>query len=453
MNEPEILVIDDEQEMLISYEKILKKEGYNVTTTISAEKALGFLKKSHNYSLIICDLKMPEMDGMTFLAHLKEQHPHLPVIMVTGYGTLDSAIEAVKIGAFDFIEKPFSKKKLTESVKKALEQIVLKDDNIKDDNFSNIIGKSKGMLQIFDVIKKVAYGNGNVMVTGESGVGKELIARSIHKNSLRRNRPMIPINCGGLPDTLFESELFGYEKGAFTGAFQAKPGLVELANGGTLFLDEICETSQPLQVKLLRMLEDRKIRRIGGKSEIPVDIRVVSATNRDMEEMLENGSLREDLFYRINTIQIHVPPLRDRKDDLALLISYFLNELNQKYDRQINEIDSSAKEILKNYHWPGNVRELQNVIERTYYLANPPTIKQNDLPSFLYSERNLKRIDRWKNVPYKDAKDLAIKEFEKDYLLFQLEKNSWNISKTAEICGMDRRTLHRLIKRYDLKRS
>ena len=451
MHEPEILVIDDEQEMLTSYEKILKKEGYNVNTTISAEKALEFLGKSHNYSLIICDLKMPGMDGMTFLAHIKEKHPHLPVIMVSGYGTLDSAIEAVKIGAFDFIEKPFSKKKLTESVEKALEQIVPKEDNNKENSFSNIIGKSKGMLQIFDVIKKVSYGNGNVLVTGESGVGKELIARSIHKNSLRRNRPMIPINCGGLPDTLFESELFGYEKGAFTGAFQSKPGLVELANGGTLFLDEICETTQPLQVKLLRMLEDRKIRRIGGKSEIPVDIRVVSATNRDIEEMLENGSLREDLFYRINTIQIHVPPLRERKDDLSLLISYFLNELNQKYDRQIHEIDSSAKEILKNYHWPGNVRELQNVVERTYYLANPPTIKRNDLPSFLYSEQNLIRVDRWKNIPYKEAKDLAIEVFEKDYLLLQLEKYEWNISKSAETCGMDRRTLHRLIKRYNLR--
>ncbi len=308
------------------------------------------------------------------------------------------------------------------------------------------------MKQIYDIIEKVSFGNGNVLLTGESGVGKELVARAIHKKSLRRNCPLIPINCGGFPDTLFESELFGYEKGAFTGAFQSKPGLVELAHGGTLFLDEICETSQALQVKMLRMLENHKIRRIGGKQEISVDLRVVSATNRNIDEVLTSGLLREDLFYRINTIQITIPPLRERTDDIPLLIRHFLNSLNEKYNRQIHEINENAMDLMKAYSWPGNVRELQNVVERSYYLATPPAIKPEDLPSHWKKETNNVEDRRWENIHYKNAKEQVIEKFEHDYLLFKLNEHDWNISRTADACEMDRRTLHRLIKRYSLKR-
>lgn len=454
MVNPEILVIDDEREMLVSYEKILTKEGFQVVTSNSAEDAQKKLSKDHNFSLVISDLKMPGMDGMELIPVIKEHHPHLPIIMVTGFGTLDTAIESVKSGAFDFIEKPFTRSKLLDSINKALVEI--QPGTNEDDEqigFDNIVGQSIEMKEVFEIINRVANGNANVLVTGESGVGKELVARSIHKRSLRRNRPIIPINCGALPDSLFESELFGYEKGAFTGAFQSKPGLVELANGGTLFLDEVCEMSHALQVKMLRMLEDHKIWRVGGKKEIPVDIRVVCATNRNLDKIVESGALREDFFYRIDTIQILVPPLRKREGDIPILAHHFLQDLNQKYNRQIVEIEPKVMEIMEGYQWPGNVRELQNVIERTYYLANPPAIRRADLPTYLSSRYNNSKPENWEGTSYREAKDQALEDFERKYLAFQLKKHGWNISKTATSCEMDRRTLHRLLKRYDIKKS
>ncbi len=452
MKNPEILVIDDEQEMLVSYQKILTRAGYQIETCQSAEEALVKLHENHKFSLVISDLKMPGMDGMDFLTVLKEKHPHLPIIMVTGFGTVEIGIEAVKKGAFDFLEKPFSSKKLLSSIQEALKQIIpAQQSSDNDDQFDNMIGKSQVMRNIFELIKKVSFGNANVLITGESGAGKELIARSVHKHSLRRNHPIIPINCGALPEQLFESELFGYEKGAFTGAFQSKPGLVELANGGTLFLDEVCEMPHNLQVKMLRMLEDRSIRRIGGQKEIVVNVRVVSATNRQMEEALNQGWLREDFFYRINTIQIHVPPLRDRVEDYPLLIQHFLEGLERKYNRGILGLDLKALEVIQNYQWPGNVRELQNTIERSYYLASPPYIKERDLPSSISQNRLSFQDSDLKALSYHDAKEKVLEDFERNYLKIQLRNNDWNISKTAESCGIDRRTIHRLINKYDLK--
>ena len=452
MDNLEILVVDDEKEMLVSYQKILKRAGYQVISAPGAEEALTILQGEHKISLVLCDLKMPGMDGMELLSVLKQNYPHLPFVMVTGFGTLEIGIEAVKNGAFDLIEKPFSQQKLLTSIESALKQIVpVEEASLNSHGFENIIGESEPMVQIFEMIKKVSYGNANVLITGESGVGKELVARSVHKNSLRRNHPIIPINCGALPEQLFESELFGYEKGAFTGAFQSKPGLVELANGGTLFLDEICEMPQNLQVKLLRMLEERKIRRIGGQKEIPVNIRVVSATNRNLDQALHQGWLRDDFFYRINTIQIHIPPLRERGTDIPLLIQHFLDGLERKYDRKIKELSPEAQKILMNYHWPGNVRELQNVVERTYYLASPPLITKPDLPSYLNKDQPLELQFDWERLSFKDAKDRVLENFERDYLRIQLKKFDWNISKTAEACGIDRRTIHRLINKYQLK--
>ena len=452
MENLEILVVDDEPEMLVSYRKILNRAGYKIATADSAETALSKLQNSDKFSLVICDLKMPGMDGLQFLSLLKEKFPHMPFIMVTGFGTMEIGIEAVKKGSFDFIEKPFTSQKLLKSIEEALAHII-PDNQLEEDvdGFDNIVGKSSQMMKIFELVKKVSYGNANLLITGESGVGKELIARSIHKHSLRRNHPLIPINCGALPEQLFESELFGYEKGAFTGAFQSKPGLVELANGGTLFLDEICEMPQNLQVKMLRMLEERKIRRIGGQKESSVNVRIVSATNRNLETALTQGWLREDFFYRINTIQIHIPPLRERVEDIPLLVQHFLNEFERRYDRKILGIQDNAAEIIENYQWPGNVRELQNVIERTYYLATPPVIKVNDLPSYLIDNRQNGGAEDWMNLSYKEAKDQVLENFEKNYLLIQLKKNDWNISRTADSCGIDRRTIHRLINKYELK--
>ncbi len=309
------------------------------------------------------------------------------------------------------------------------------------------------MRGVFELISKIACGDGSVLITGESGVGKELVARSIHKNSNRSAYPIIPINCSALPGSLFESELFGYEKGAFTGAVQSKPGLVELAGGGTLFLDEVCEMSQAMQVKLLRMLEDRKVRRVGGKQERAVDIRIVTATNRDVDEMLDRGHLRDDFYYRINTIHIEIPPLRERTDDIPLLANHFLQELDRKYGRRLTALEPEAVEALCRYPWSGNVRELRNVIERTYYLANPPGIRLDDLPTYLTSHASRPAKPNWDGLSYREAKERALELFEKDYLGFKLEKYDWNVSKTAARCGLDRRTIHRLIKRYDLRSS
>ena len=453
MDNAELLVIDDEQEMLVSYEKILSRAGYQVHPFQAAEAALQRLSQPHNLSLVICDLKMPGMDGMHFFSVMKERHPHLPVIMVTGYGTLETAVEAVKMGAFDFIEKPFSSKKLLHALDQALAQIIPARVQLESPpDFDGIIGRHPDMLKIFELVTRISYGNANVLITGESGVGKELIARSIHKHSLRRNRPLIPINCSTLPEPLFESELFGYMKGAFTGAFQSKPGLIELANGGTLFLDEVCEMPPALQVKMLRMLEERTIRRISGKKEIPVDIRVVTATNRDADTLVESGALREDFFYRINTIHIRIPPLRDRAGDIPLLIQHFLDEFNLKYGRAIEAFEASALDVMQRYSWPGNVRELQNVIERTYYLADPPLIKRTDLPTYLTANLNNHKKEQWNGLPYRQAKDQALEAFEQEYLTYQLEKYDWNISRTADSCNMNRRTLHRLINRYSLQK-
>jgi DNA-binding NtrC family response regulator len=448
----EILVVDDEPEMLVSYKKILTRAGYVIHPTTDPFEALQILKTNHNFLLSIVDLYMPKMDGMKLLEHLKKEHPQIPVIMVTGFGTLEKGIEAVKNGAFDFIEKPFSTKKLLKSIEQALNQIsISKDNEDYGEGFDNIIGKSRAMRKVFNLIEKVAYGNANVLITGDSGVGKELVARSIHKNSLRRTRPFIPINCGALPNTLFESELFGYEKGSFTGAFQAKPGLVEIANGGTLFLDEVCEMSQDLQVKLLRMLEDRKIRRIGAKDEVSIDIRLLTATNKNVEESLENKTLREDFFFRINTINIEVPPLIERREDISLLTGYFLRELNERYDRGITDVEPKAMEMLQNFDWPGNVRQLQNIIERTYYLATPPAIRNSDLPAYFNSQNGQKRGSDWQDLSYKEAKEAILEQFEKDYLQFQLKRYDWNISRTAAECGIDRRTIHRLINKFNIK--
>lgn len=456
MANAELLVIDDEEEMLVSYEKILSREGYQVYGCPSAEAALGRLGQGTGARLVICDLKMPGMDGMRFLTTVKERHPQLPVIMVTGYGTLETAIEAVKIGACDFIEKPFSNRKLLAAVQKAVAQVAPAapaGHPGRAAGMDGLVGQHAEMQRVYEVIERVAAGEANVLVTGESGVGKELVARSIHKRSTRRGRPLIPINCGALPEALFESELFGYQKGAFTGAYESKPGLIELANGGTLFLDEVCEMPQALQVKLLRVLEDRRIRPIGGKKEIPVDVRIVTATNRDVHELVASGALREDFFYRINTIQIHIPPLRSRAEDIPLLARHFLREFNQRYGRGVESFESSAIEAMQRYAWPGNVRELHNVVERTYYLANPPVIRRADLPAFLTTCRDRARDESWKELPYQDAKDRALELFEREYLSHNLERYDWNISQAASACGMDRRTMHRLINRYDLRKG
>lgn len=449
----DILVVDDQMEMLVSYEKILKRAGYSVHLAQSAKAALEMLQKNQDISLIVSDLVMPEMDGLALLDVLKKENPECPVIMVTGYGTLELGVQAVKNGVFDFIEKPFSSQKLLKTIEDALGQVAPTKQGDNKNGFYNIVGNSPAMQNVYNMIRKVAYGNANVMVTGESGVGKELVARSIHKASKRRNEPFIAINCGALPGSLFESELFGYEKGAFTGAYDAKPGLIEVADKGTLFLDEICEMPLELQVKLLRVFEDRKIRRVGAKVEKAVDIRVITATNRDIQMSLEKGVLREDLYFRINTIGIEILPLRQRREDIVALVEHFLNQLNLKYHRNVTALSAHSHKAIKSYHWPGNVRELQNVIERAYYLAEPPSIEVNELPDYIVEQSMVKKSSAWLDKDYKDAKNLAMEDFEQEYLKHQLDKYDWNISRTADACKIDRRTIHRLINRFNLAKD
>ncbi|HKI77069.1 MAG TPA: sigma-54 dependent transcriptional regulator [Ignavibacteriaceae bacterium] len=448
-----ILIIDDEPEMLESLSKILSyKKDFEIATISDSTEANKLIQKEQ-FDIIITDLKMKPISGIEILRTTMEYHPESIVIMISGYGTIEASVEAMKEGAFDFIEKPFTSKTLFECIDRALER-VSKETTIKneDENFSkisNFIYKSKKMDEIIDIVKKVATGSLNILITGESGTGKELIARAVHNLSKRNHNPFVPVNCGALPENLFESELFGHERGAFTGAVKTKPGLLEFANHGTFFFDEIGDMSQGLQVKLLRMLEERKIRRVGGQNEIAIDVRIIAATNKDLEQLVSEKIFREDLYYRLNTIQVEIPPLRERKDDILPLAKHFLTNLCAVDDKQQKRFSPEAEEILKNYPWPGNVRELQNIINRTYILSSSVIIQKNDLP-ITVEPGNRNRINEFLSDSYKNAKDKIIEKFEMEYLTHHLKLNQGNITQTAEKCGLDRRSIHRLINKYSI---
>ena len=449
----EVLLIDDEKEMLIGLEKILSSnKNLKITPTQESAKALELINNK-KYDLLITDLKMEEYSGIDILKHVKKNSPNTKVIMISGYGTIEASVEAIQLGAFDFIEKPFTSKKLFACIEKALdngfeeEKVSHKIDPVVEKE--GIIYKSIQMREVIELVQKIAKQMMNVLVVGESGTGKELIARVIHKLSLRFDQPFVPVNCGALPENLFESELFGHERGAFTGAVKTKPGLLEFANQGTFFFDEIGDMSHPLQIKLLRMLEDRKIRRVGGQREIDIDVRIVAATNKNLEKEVAEGRFREDLFYRLNTMQILIPPLRERIDDIMPLLEHYLNGLCEKENKPNKSFSPEAKELLKSYPWPGNVRELQNMIGRAYYLCTSNVIQKEDLPKYIIKDSAPVSSDIL-NLQYKEAKEQTIAEFESEYLSHYLKKNKGNISKTAAECGLDRRSLHRLISKYNI---
>jgi DNA-binding NtrC family response regulator len=448
-----LLLIDDEIEMLVGIEKILSSRvDFNVTSVSDFHKALDLIK-TKKFDLVITDLKMNEHSGIDILKYSLEENPESKVIMISGYGTIEASVEAIQLGAFDFIEKPFTSKKLFECIDKALESIsekkLISDEEDSAIETEGIIYKSSEMKELIDVVKKIAPQLMNVLVIGESGTGKELIARVIHRLSDRNEQPFVPVNCGALPENLFESELFGHERGAFTGAVKTKPGLLEFANHGTFFFDEIGDMSQTLQIKLLRMLEDRKIRRVGGQKEIEIDVRIIAATNKDLEKEVASGSFREDLFYRLNTILVQIPPLRDRIDDIMPLLEHYLKGLCDRENKPLKNFSPEAKELLKSYPWPGNVRELQNLIGRAYYLSTSNVIQREDLPKYLTKE-SPQFSNKILNLQYKEAKEHAIYDFESEYLTHHLKKNEGNISKTAADCGIDRRSLHRLITKYNI---
>jgi DNA-binding NtrC family response regulator len=449
-----ILLIDDEKEMLESMQKLLsRRTDIEITAESNARKAAAHIRAG-KFALVITDLRMDELSGMDILALAREQRPAPAVILISGYGTVETGVEAMRHGAFDFLEKPFTSVKLHESIDRALqrsnEQAFTPADDLSDLAIElGVIYASKAMESILGLVRKIATGNMNILITGESGTGKEVIARGIHTLSKRQTAPFVPVNCGALPEQLFESELFGHEKGAFTGAIKRKPGLIEFADKGSFFLDEIGDMSLPMQVKLLRMLEQRTIRRVGGADEIAVDVRIIAATNKDINEEVDSGNFREDLFYRINTIHIHIPPLRERTTDILPLAKHFLKELDSKNMMGISSFTPEAERLLQNYAWPGNIRELQNVISRSYFLANDSVISDADLP--LEKKQSKCAIDdEVLDLNYRDAKERIIEQFEVAYLTHQLRLHNGNISKTAESCGLDRRSIHRLVKKFNI---
>jgi DNA-binding NtrC family response regulator len=449
-----ILLIDDEPEMLLSLKKILsQRKEFSIDLAQDPEMALEIVD-SNDFELIISDLKMGKISGMDILNKALERNPQAKVILISGYGTIETSVSAMQQGAFDFLEKPFTSKKLYASVDRALAEtpkaVSDSKDNIQNEAKTNgLIYQSKEMDDIIKMVHKIAPGEMSILITGESGTGKELIARAVHSMSSRSTSPFVPVNCGALPEHLFESELFGHEKGAFTGAIKTKPGLLEFADQGTFFFDEIGDLSLPLQVKLLRMLEDKQIRHVGGQKEIDIDIRIIAATNKDIEKAVQEGKFREDLFYRLNTIQIEIKPLRERIDDILPIAYHFLNELSDNNEREIRKFTSEAEESLKAYTWPGNVRELQNMISRAYYLCSSSVIDKIDLP-FPSAHHAITLERQMLDLPYKQAKDYVLEKFEVEYLSHLLKKHRGNISLAASECGIDRRSIHRLINKYHI---
>jgi DNA-binding NtrC family response regulator len=465
MAEPRILIVDDEPDMVDNCARILRRAGHRCLTATDPHRALTLLE-SERPDLLLTDLKMPEIDGLALLRRARELDPALPVVVVTAFATIESAVAAIKDGAFDYLPKNFSVDHLALVVERALRQrrLALENRNLREQlqatlGLDNVIGRSPAMAQVFELVKKAARSEANILVLGESGTGKELIARAVHANSPRAAQAFVPVDCASLPENLLESELFGHEKGAFTGAVRTKPGLMEVASGGTLFLDEVGDLPLPLQVKFLRALQERQIRRVGGTGLIDVDVRVVSATNRDLREAVTRGQFREELYYRVNVIEVPLPPLRERAGDVRLLAHAFLKRYGQT---RVLAYDDAAMAALEAYAWPGNVRELQNVVERACALAEGDTVTLRDLPDHVRSApRRLETAGAAlpAKVQVADAADLGLKEakerwlgvLEAAYLKDLLDRNQGNISAAAKAAGIDRKTFHRLVSKHHIR--
>ncbi|MDX6709458.1 MAG: hypothetical protein QOH96_474 [Blastocatellia bacterium] len=448
-----ILVVDDEPLMADSLRQNLAEEGFVVDTAATGAQAIEQFDVG-GHQLAICDLQLPDMDGLDVLRHIKEARPATEVIVVTGYGTVARAVEATKAGAFYFVEKPFDFDQMLPLVEKALERRELKAETESmrrqlstRAEYFNIIGASKQMQTIYETIESVAKSDANVLIVGESGTGKELIANAIHYNSLRSKKPFIKVNCAALPKELIESELFGHTKGAFTGAHADKEGLVQHAAAGSLLLDEIAEMPVELQPKLLRVLQERSYRKIGSERTYAVDFRLISSTNRPPADAIRDGVLRDDLFYRISTITIHVPPLRERTDDIQLLTDHFLKHYSQKYDRQISGVSQAAYQRLFAHSWPGNVRELQNVIERAVLLAKSARIEPSDLPFENGTTLEGSAINSGWDVP----PNMTLEDIEKLVIEKTLQRTGGNKQAAANLLGIYRPRLYSKIRKYKIE--
>ncbi len=451
-----ILIVDDEKTIRWSLGEALRESGYGVIEADSGEKALELFKKN-SADLMLLDLKLPGEDGISILKKIRKIDPSLPVVMMTAYGEVETAVEAMKSGAYDFVLKPFALEKLKITVKNALETHRLKDEiaYLKERTtgkavFKSFIGQSEAMTEVFEKLKKIGKSKANtILITGESGAGKELVARTIHACSYNEPRPFMEINCASVPETLLESELFGYEKGAFTDAKTRKKGLVELAEGGTLFLDEIGEMGITLQSRLLRVIENKTFRRVGGVQDLRVNTRIVAATNRDLEKAIEEKLFRKDLFFRLKVIPIHVPPLRERRDDVPLLVNHFVERFNRELGKKVSPVGREVMEALIRYDWPGNVRELKNVIERAMLLDADTEILVEHLPSEIYAS------DGTQTATTKSARVLSsffpmtLREVEKIQIERTLKQTHGNKSKAAGILGISRQTLREKLKAFE----
>jgi two-component system, NtrC family, response regulator AtoC len=446
----EILVVDDDARMRELIVKVLAREGYSVRPLPRGQEVLQTLE-DEPADLVISDIRMPEMDGLALLQEVKRVAPETSVLMMTAFGSIDTAVQAIKAGACDYLTKPFKNDELTVVVRRVMEERhlraevrALREEVRTKYNFSNILGKSKPMLDLFALITKVAGSRSTVLIQGKSGTGKELVAKAIHYNSPRRARPLVTINCGAIPKDLLESELFGHLKGAFTGAIANKRGLFEEADGGSLFLDEISELSPELQVKLLRVLQEREMRRVGDTRTISVDVRLIAATNRDLAQAVKEGLFREDLYYRLNVIPIVLPDLKDRTEDIPVLATHFLMKYAKEADPPIEGISKDAMRLLLEYEWPGNVRELENVIERAVILGHGPQILPEDLPAHLRTRQTSVPRQSQGASPQRPT----LEEMERDYIATILRETRWHQIQAAHILGIDRRTLYRKIRAY-----
>jgi two-component system response regulator AtoC len=442
---PVLLVVDDDQVARELLAETLAREGYRVRVAGGGEEALR-LAGAEPFDMALVDLRMPDLDGLGVLKQLAMIQPDLPVVILTAFATIETAIEAVNAGAFDYLSKPFRMEEIKIVVRRTLDARRLARENLQYRQelrarygFEGLIGQSHQMVEIYKLIARMAALDTTVLIEGETGTGKELVARAIHGASARAARPFVVVDCAALPEALFESELFGHERGAFTGAFAARRGLLETSTGGTCFLDEIGELTAPLQAKLLRTLQERSIRRVGGNDPIPVDVRVIAATNRDLRRLVADGGFRDDLYYRLNVVTITVPPLRERASDIPLLAQHFLEIFARRSGRPIRRLAPEAVALLAGYRWPGNVRELEHVIERATALSAAETLLPDDLPPHLREER-----DRAPRLP---ADGMTLEDVKRWYVNKVLEESGGNKLRAAELLGIDRRTLYRILER------
>ncbi len=451
-----VLVVDDDKAMRDMVVALLEDAGHSARGAAGVDRALEFLGDG-DFDAVISDIRMPGRSGIELLGAIRELRPETPIILMTAFGSIDSAVEAMQAGAFDYVTKPFKRDAVLISLERAFEHRNLEQENRRlrkavdrTSSFGEMIGASSGMREIFAMIRKVSDSRSSVLITGESGTGKELVARTLHYSGARSKQPFVPVNCTAIPDGLMESELFGHVRGAFTGAISSKRGLFEEANGGTIFLDEIGDMSPNLQVKLLRVLQERTFEPVGSSKTIKVDVRVIAATNQHLEQLIEQKQFREDLYYRLNVLPIEAPPLRDRTDDIPLLVHHFIDIGNQQRNSQIDGISEEAVKLLMNYRWPGNVRELENMIERVMILRSQGEILAEDLPAQFRQSRE--RSPQALRVP---ANGISFKEvigeFETDLILQALDQTHWNKNRAAQLLGLNRTTLLEKIKKKGLE--